>query len=104
MIRKQAAVTAVAQHATLFFDASLNPVVPKEGDWFCEFDDGYVSEQDHLLRDEAIVQYLGEDDSAVFDKASGAWVPHGAPEHRHLVAEDDGDARRPRGVILIKQH
>lgn len=51
---------AVAAHKTVFFDADLNPVVPAEGQWFCEFDIILDFEGDAQVRDQALVEYLGE--------------------------------------------
>ena len=73
-----ACMAATKQHETIFFDASLNPVSPQDGQWFCEFDVG----NGDGLRDEALVEYVG----------SGRVMPEGDDEDRY-----------PRGVILILQ-
>ena len=82
-----AAVNAVTkQFNTVFFNAALQPVVPVEGQWFVEMDanldDIDTPDEELLLRDEALVEYVG--DGRVF------------PEY----ADSD---RAPNGLILILQ-
>lgn len=74
------AEAAAKQHNTVFFNSDLQPVVPTEGQWFCEFD--YRDEMSDELRDEALVEYIGD----------GRVMPEG-----------DEDDRSPRGVILVLQ-
>lgn len=56
MIALAAAQAAVAKHGTKFFDANLQPVVPKARQYFCEFE-----QHGDVLRDEALLECIGED-------------------------------------------
>lgn len=78
---------AVAQHATVFFDADLTPIEPIVGQWFCEFDAYDGASGTESMRDEAMVEFLG--------------MHAGRP----MVAEegDEAEERRPRGIVLIRQ-
>lgn len=91
----EAAKAAIEQHKTVFFDRNLNPVMPQQGQWFCEFDD---ENGDANLIGGALVEYMGLSTKALLE--GDTFVEH--PSHR--VAGDylDGD-REPRGLILILQ-
>ena len=88
---------ALAQHGTQFFTHDLQPVTPREGQWFCEF---HIAETMHgeEVRDEELVEYVGISNDSVYD--GGVWVPRPYP----YVAPEHDDARRPLGDILILQH
>ena len=87
------ALAAVNQHKTVFFDAELKPVVPQDGQWFCEYD-----EHAGHLRDEAIVEYLGSSTKALY--VDGGFVDYPT----HSVAEEHAESdREPRGIVLIRQ-
>lgn len=88
------ALNAASRHGTVFFDADLNPVVPQEGQWFCEFD-----EHDGRLRDEALVEYLGVVAKAVL--VNGKFEE--CPAHSVIPEYAESD-REPRGIVLIRQH
>lgn len=82
---------AVKEHNTVFFNDKLEPVVPVAGDWFCEFHIQPVYGGGEQVRDEAFVEFI-----------EGQDVQAGKPFT--AVAEEDGDVRRPRGDILIRQN
>ena len=104
MINRKQAEAAVQTHGTIFFDSNMNPVTPVMGMWFCEFDDEYSHDPDQL-RDESLVEYLGECESKVCDNQAGEFVAYGAPMFRHRVMPENADSdRRPCGVVLIKQN
>lgn len=104
MLNTNTVVNAVERHRTLFFDASLNPVTPQPGQWFCEYDDDFDLGESNFCRDEALVEYVGPDESVCWSNEVNDFVPHGDPINRHLVSVDGGeDTRRPRGRILIRQ-
>jgi hypothetical protein len=108
MIATSLALDAVAREGTRFFcvgsgDGVLEPVTPKPGDWFCEFDDNFDPGSGEL-RDAALVEYVGPDESLCLCKASGTLVPGGHSVDRHLVLpEGEEDVRRPRALILVLQ-
>lgn len=86
---------ATQAHNTVFFDASLNPVKPAEGQWFCEFDLITPCEGAPYLRDEALVEYVGAVTTTTAD---------GLTRNAHFVCpEGDDAAREPRGLVLILQ-
>jgi hypothetical protein len=89
---------ACAQHGTIFFTHDLQPVAPKEGQWFCEF---HIIEtfEGEEVRDEAIVEYLGPDEK--FVNYGDGFKP--IPVHR-VASEYDECDREPRGDVLILQH
>lgn len=95
---------AIAQHGTIFFDAELNPVTPQAGQWFCEYELIIPEEGDDYLSDQALVEYVGPDDTVVWCDKANAFVPYGDPIRRHRVAPEhsDGD-RRVLGEILVRQ-
>ena len=94
---------ATKAHGTLFFDADLNPVVPQEGQWFCEYHLEIPEEGDDYMTDGNLVEYLGPCDNYVINDAGEA-APYGKPAERHRVRpEYADDDRRPRGEILIRQ-
>ena len=98
------ALDAVMRADTRFFDAQLNPVVPQPGQWFVEYDDEYDEGQSGVLRDEAMVEYVGPDDSAAWCSEAKRFVPWGKSRDQHIVAPEHSDGvRRPRGVILVRQ-
>lgn len=74
---------AITAHATVFFDADLQPVTPIEGQWFCEFDVYDRACGYECLRDEALVEYTG----------NGLVIEEG----------EDAEERRPGGLVLILQ-
>jgi len=88
---------AIKQHSTMFFDGNLQPVVPQEKQWFCEFHicegrDGFE------VRDEAIVEYLGTSNACYFvGKELVNYVDH------RVASEYDEADRRPHGDILVLQ-
>ena len=90
---------AIARSGTIFFDAELNPVQPKAGQWFCEFDIIDTYEGNEIVRDEALVEYLGEEDQHTFGPDSELLT-----SRVHQVAPEDSDARQPNGWVLILQH
>lgn len=104
VINTMQALDAVARHDTRFFDMQLNPIVPQPGQWFCEYDDEYDEGQSGVLRDEAMVEYVGRDDSAAWCSVEKRFVPWGKTRDQHLVAPEHGDGeRRPKGLILVRQ-
>lgn len=86
---------AVKAHNTIFFNADLQPVEPKEGQWFCEF---HVDDSDEEVLAEAIVEYLGMSESAFL--TDNGWVE--VKDHR-VASEYDESDRRPYGDILVLQ-
>lgn len=85
------------QHATIFFNADLQPIQPKEGQWFCEIHLIDTADGEEVAA-EAIVEFLGTSDSAYL--ADGQWIHF--TDHRVASEYDEGD-RRPYGDILILQ-
>jgi hypothetical protein len=93
------AEAAIKQHGTIFFNCALQPVEPKAGQWFCEF---FIAEafDGYELRDEAIVEYVGQDEAHTFN-ADGTLKTR----KMHCVAEEGEDGcHEPRGDFLILQH
>lgn len=74
---------ATKQHSGAFFDKDLNPIEPKEGQWFCEFDVILTFEGEEEVRDQALVEYVGEG---------------------RVQSEYDEYDREPHGDILILQN
>jgi hypothetical protein len=89
---------ATKLHNTVFFDGDLNPVVPREGQWFCEFDCDVDHEGEWFVRDEAFVEYAGLSETSMWDGEK--FVTR--PSHRVLPEGGDCD-REPRGYVLIAQ-
>lgn len=87
------ALAAASKHKTVFFDAELNPVMPQEGQWFCEFD-----EYDGQLRDEALVEYLGISTKAVL--VNGTLEEY---QTHAVITEHAESDREPSGIVLIRQ-
>lgn len=77
-------------------DEALVAIDPKVGQWFCEFDirDTLDGEE---VQDGAIVEYLGSETSYILQGSN--WVDR----IDAIVCEEDGDPRRPSGLILILQ-
>lgn len=98
MIDARDALDRIHARGTIFFDRDLQPIVPQPGQWFAEFDGDHEG-----LYGEAIVEYIGPCDAVVWDDQQQAFVHYGAPMTRHLVCEEGGTARRPKGLILIRQ-
>ncbi|WP_199031427.1 hypothetical protein [Ralstonia sp. ASV6] len=90
----KAVKAAIEQHNTIFFDGMLNPVSPKEAQWYCEFE-----KEGDLLVDGALVEYVGLGTKAVFEE--GAFVER--PSHRVAPEFAESD-REPKGLILILQN
>ena len=85
---------AIVRHETIYFDAALSPVAPAVGQWFCEFDIELAEEGNEVLRDGALVEYLGQ---ATF------WNMAGSADEDIVCEEYADDIRRPRGDVLILQ-
>lgn len=88
------ALEAIKQHNTIFFNHKLEPVEPKDGQWFCEFKD-YDGE---VVIDGPLVKYLGQDEVCLY--GDGKAISRIA----HAVASDGSEYdREPEGLILILQ-
>jgi hypothetical protein len=85
------------QHTTIFFNSYLQPVEPKEGQWFCEIHLIETADGEEVAA-EAIVEYLGASESAYL--TDNGWVQ--VRDHRVASEYDEGD-RRPYGDLLILQ-
>jgi hypothetical protein len=92
---------ACADHETIFFDGDLNPVLPKPGQWFCEFDLVLTEEGNEIVRDEALVEYQGLEDQTTFNSFLERWTTSKVD----VVWDEQSDrVRQPNGWILIRQN
>ncbi len=89
---------AMQKHGTIFFDHALNPVQPEEGQWFCEYEIFLGFGGEELVREGAIVEYLGVSLTYVLD--GDRFVER--PSHRVQTEYSDTD-REPVGDALIRQ-
>lgn len=94
MLNLDDVLVAALTHETVFFDAELRPVVPVEGQWFCEFEI-----HGDEVRAEALVEYVGEIGDAEWNGESFEIITR--PYVRDEYSESE---RRPRGAVLILQH
>lgn len=87
---------AIKAHGTIFFDADLNPVVPQERQWFCEYEHVIPETDDPaFMRDEALVEFVETAEYRFSD---------GTPCVRHMVYDEQADeCRLARGCVLIRQ-
>lgn len=94
------------QHGTVFFayvDKLLVPVVPKEGEWFCEFDWNTDYEGKSFVQDGSLVRYAGLEDAYTWSDEVKEFVNR----PRHAVQADyadEGETRTPNGALLVRQH
>lgn len=51
---------AVANCGTVFFNGNFEPLEPRDGQWFCEFNIELSDEGNEILLDGALVEYVGE--------------------------------------------
>ena len=58
MIDLRLAHKARAEHNTNVFNSKLNPIKPKTGQWFCEFDLSFAA--DKVVAGQ-LVEYVGDD-------------------------------------------
>lgn len=82
MLNLNSVRAAISLHETVFLSADLEPIEPRKGQWFCEFDVDFAEEGNEILRDQALVEYIGQGE--VYD-------------------EQCDEFRRPRGFVLILQ-
>jgi hypothetical protein len=88
---------AIEQHGTAFFDFNLQPVQPREGQWFCEFSIEEALEGEEV-RDADLVEYIGTTTSYVLSDSGTT------PIVRHAVMPEGADEdRQPAGDVLILQ-
>jgi hypothetical protein len=95
---------AALSKGPVFLNAALQQIHPQEGQVFCEVDTEVDYEGAGQVIYGSLVEYLGEEDVAIFSAEHG--VEHGL-QHR-VVCVDYADStpedRTPRGMVLILQH